>query len=160
MVCLYSPLNSGIMHTQMKINPFRFIYNGNTITQKLGYIDKWRTKSQNKMFLVSSCSCLKVCTIHISQVSSREWRYSWSSADRRCSSYICMMNNLLPTKLRFILQVWGYLNRMAPNEIYNKTICIEHEMVPNVMAFSIIAHTLKCAHEWQQQCRPKDHSTN
>ena len=159
MVCFYSPLNSGIMHTQMKINLFRFIYNGNIITQKLGYIDKWRTKSQN-LNVSRLVSCLKVCTIHISQVSSREWRYSWSSADRRCSSYICVMNNLLPTKLRLILQVWRYLNRMAPNEIYNQIICIEHEMVPNVMAFSIIAHTLKCAYEWQQQFRQKDHSTN
>ena len=39
-----------------------------------------------KMFLASSCSCL--CLIHWSQVSSWEWRCSWSSADRRCSSHI------------------------------------------------------------------------
>ena len=41
------------------------------------------------MFLVSSCSCL--CPIHWSQVLSREWRCSWSSADRRCSNYIWMI---------------------------------------------------------------------
>ena len=39
---------------------------------------------------------------------------------------------------------------MAPDEIYNQTICTEHEMVPDVMAFSIIAHTLKCVYERQQ----------
>ena len=45
------------------------------------------------MFLVSSCSCL--CAIHWSHVLSREWRCSWSSADRRCSNYICMVNNFI-----------------------------------------------------------------
>ena len=39
------------------------------------------------MFLVSSCSGL--CPIHWSQVLSWEWRCSWSSANRRCSNYIC-----------------------------------------------------------------------
>ena len=38
------------------------------------------------MFLVLPCSCL--CPIYWIQVLSREWRCSWSSADRRCSSYI------------------------------------------------------------------------
>ena len=44
-----------------------------------------------KMILVSSCSCL--CPIHWSHVLSREWRCSWSSADRRCSSYIWVIHN-------------------------------------------------------------------
>ena len=51
------------------------------------------TKSQNLMFLVLSCSCL--CPIHWSQGLSREWRCSWSSADRRCSNYIWVINNLI-----------------------------------------------------------------
>ena len=42
------------------------------------------------MFLVSSCSCL--CSIHWSQVLSQEWRCSWSSADRRCSNYIWVID--------------------------------------------------------------------
>ena len=50
-----------------------------------------RTTSQNLMFLVSSCICL--CPIHWSQVLSREWRCSWSSAGRRCSKYIWVINN-------------------------------------------------------------------
>ena len=49
-----------------------------------------RTKSQ---ILVSSCSCL--CPIHWRQLSSREWRCSWSSADRRCSNYIWAINNFI-----------------------------------------------------------------
>ena len=44
------------------------------------------------MFLNSACSCL--CTIYWSQVLSGEWRCSWSSADRRCSNYIWVINNL------------------------------------------------------------------
>ena len=43
------------------------------------------------MFLILSCNCL--CPIHWSQVLNPEWRCSWSSADRRCSNYIWVMNN-------------------------------------------------------------------
>ena len=45
------------------------------------------------MILVSSCSCL--CPIHWSQVLSWEWRYNWSSADRRCSNYIWVIHNFI-----------------------------------------------------------------
>ena len=45
------------------------------------------------MFLLSSCSCL--CPIYLSNVLSWEWRCSWSSADRRCSNYIWVINNLI-----------------------------------------------------------------
>ena len=45
------------------------------------------------MFFVPSCSCL--CPIHWSQVLSREWRCSWSSADRRNSNQICVIKNVI-----------------------------------------------------------------
>ena len=45
------------------------------------------------MLLVSSCSCLY--PIRWSQVLSREWRCNWSSADRRCSTYIWVIENLI-----------------------------------------------------------------
>ena len=45
------------------------------------------------MILVSSCSCL--CPIHWSQVLSRWCRCSWSSADRRCSNYIWVIDNFI-----------------------------------------------------------------
>ena len=45
------------------------------------------------MFLVSSCRCLR--SMHWSQVLSWEWRCSWSSADRRCSNYIWVINNFI-----------------------------------------------------------------
>ena len=44
------------------------------------------------MLLVSSSSCLY--PIRWSQVLSWGWRCSWSSADRRCSNYIWVINNL------------------------------------------------------------------
>ena len=48
------------------------------------------------MFLVSSRSCLR--SIHWSQVLSWERRCSWSSADRRCSNYIWVINNFMAYK--------------------------------------------------------------
>ena len=48
------------------------------------------------MFLVSSCSCL--CPIQWSQVLTREWRCSWSSADWRCSNYIWVIDNFIAYK--------------------------------------------------------------
>ena len=43
------------------------------------------------MILISSWS--RLCPILWSQVLSREWRCSWSSADRRCSNFIWVINN-------------------------------------------------------------------
>ena len=48
------------------------------------------------MFLISSCSCFY--PIHRSQLLSWEWRCNWSSADRRCSNYISVMNNFIAYK--------------------------------------------------------------
>ena len=48
--------------------------------------------SKTQMFLILACHCL--CAIYWSQVLSGEWRCSWSSADRRCTNYIWVINNL------------------------------------------------------------------
>ena len=48
------------------------------------------------MILVSSCSCL--CPLHWNQGLSREWRCSWSSANRRCSNYIWVINDYIAYK--------------------------------------------------------------
>ena len=71
------------------------------------------TKSQNKMFLVLSCICL--CPIHWSQVLSREWRCSWSSADRQWSKYIWVINNFIAYWGAFYIRglkayLWGLKN--------------------------------------------------
>ena len=48
------------------------------------------------MFLVSSCSGL--CAIYWSQLLSGESRCSWSSANRRCTNYIRVINNFIAYK--------------------------------------------------------------
>ena len=58
--------------------------------------------TKTSIFLVSPCSCLY--PIHWSQAWSREWRCSWSSADRQCSNFIWVINILLPTKVHLILK--------------------------------------------------------
>ena len=56
-----------------------------------------RTQSQHlKDSRVPSCGCF--CRIPWSQMLSREWRCSWSSADRRCSNYIWVINNFIAYK--------------------------------------------------------------
>ena len=52
------------------------------------------------MLLVSFCSCL--WPIHWSQVLSRKWRYSWSSADRRCPDYIWVNNFIVYSGASYI----------------------------------------------------------
>ena len=52
------------------------------------------TKNPNyQNILALSCGCL--CRIPWSQMLSREWRCSWSSADRRCSNYISVIDNFI-----------------------------------------------------------------
>ena len=48
------------------------------------------------MILISSWN--RLCPTLWSQVLSREWRYSWGSADRRCSNYIWVIDNLIAHK--------------------------------------------------------------
>ena len=55
-----------------------------------------RAKSQHLKILVLSCGVL--CRIRWSQMSNREWRCSWSSADRRCSNYIWVIDNFIAYK--------------------------------------------------------------
>ena len=68
------------------------------------------------MFLNSACSCLR--TIYWSQRFSGEWRCSWSSADRRCSNYMWVINNFI-----------AYSKSKSKSKIfyYNKIIII-HRM--------------------------------
>ena len=83
--------------------PFRFISCLVLIQGQAIYLNGWRyrqvsnirrTKSQHfKEILVLYCDCL--CRIPWSQTLSREWRCSWSSADRRCSNYIWVIGNFI-----------------------------------------------------------------
>ena len=63
----------------------------NRIYTKISNIS--RTKSQN----LNDCRLVLhlFCPIYWSRVLSREWRCSWSCADRRCFNYIWVINNLI-----------------------------------------------------------------
>ena len=63
------------------------------------------------MILVSSCSCLY--PIHLSQELSREWRCSWSSAGRRCSNYIWVINNFIVSYIRGFTVIWHITSDIA-----------------------------------------------
>ena len=88
------------------------------------------------MFLVSSCSCL--CPIHWSQVLSWEWRCNWSSADRRCSYYIWVFNNLLPTMVRLILEVLRYLLNL---KFFGKVLARRCAMAWSLIPWSTSRHS-------------------
>ena len=62
---------------------------------------------ETSMPLFSSCNYL--CAIHWTDVLSWEWRCSWSSADKRCSTTYEWSTMLLPSKMSLILDVWRYL---------------------------------------------------
>ena len=61
------------------------------------------------MILVSCCHCL--CPIIWSQVFSRSWRCSWSSA---CDAPITSewSTSLLPVKMRLVLEIWRRKKKM------------------------------------------------
>ena len=81
------------------------------------------------MFLVSSCSCLY--PIRWSQVLSWEWRCSWSSADRRCSNYIWLINNLIAyqsasyirdlTVVRIVIQTLNWKENKSVKTIFHSS---------------------------------------
>ena len=50
------------------------------------------------------------CAIHWSQVLSREWRCSWSSADGWRSNYIWVINDYIAYGVHLILKVWRYVH--------------------------------------------------
>ena len=74
------------------------------------------------MFLVSSCSCLR--SIHWSQVLSWEWRCSWSSADRRCSNYIWVINNFIAYLGATYIRGFTALNSLLPGRYGYDFTCL------------------------------------
>ena len=71
--------------------PFDFCYNC-TDYCKLSNISGTKSPNLTVSRLVLQ---LSLCPIQWSQVLSREWRCSWSSADRRCSNYIWVIDNFI-----------------------------------------------------------------
>ena len=86
---------------------------------------------RTKLILVSSRSCL--CPIHWSQVLCQEWRCGWSSADRRCSNYIWVINNLIA--------YWGVLYWRLDCKIIDKIswwITVTCKLLIQVVGFHCI----------------------
>ena len=54
-----------------------------------------KTHQIRKLKWLSSSLAVAFGQIHWSHVLSWEWRCSWSSADRRCSNYIWVINNFI-----------------------------------------------------------------
>ena len=77
----------GNSYTTLPVSCGRIVDN----TVKFPILDALNHKTW--MFLLSSHSCL--CTIYWSKVLSQEWRCNWSSADRRSSKYIWVINNFI-----------------------------------------------------------------
>ena len=103
-----------------------------------GLIQKLNTWHLRYWSALDYCSCIKrflltiwcfillpILALSIKASSlHREWKCSWNSADRRCSNYIWVINNLLPTKVRLITEIWWYALFLSPMQliIYLKEI--------------------------------------
>ena len=78
------------------------------------------------MILVSSCSCL--CAVYWSQVISRVWRCSWSSADRRCSNYVWVINNFI------VYKGASYIRGLTVALLYDYCMTYSLSYGPNISA--------------------------
>ena len=96
------------------------------------------------MLLVSSGSCLH--PIRWSHILSWEWRCSWSSADRRCSNYTWVINNLIT-----------YLSASYIRDLTVHHVCVcvcvcEEDPQVTVMRKVLPAHEnlMKCVYRWKK----------
>ena len=81
------------------------------------------------MFLASSCGCS--CPVHRSHVFSWERRCSWSSADRRCSIYIWVINKFIAS--------WG--------ETYIRGLTVYGAVLHFVKSMRTHRHQFTCIHQ-------------
>ena len=113
------------------------------------------------MILVSSCSSL--CLIHWCQVLSREWRCSWSSADRQCSNYIWVISNFIAysgapyiTGLAVILQTFHTHSSMVVNTNMATPQETRLHLPRRPAFFSMFAPHLPQHRQQQKQSPPKN----
>ena len=119
------------------------------------------------MILVSSCSCLS--PVHWNQGLNRQRRCSWSSADRRCSNYIWVVNDYIPYTVRLILENWRYFIPMTATnnaDIHHipHSPTYQHSKKPIIPAmFHMLLvswHLLRCASAINCKCGRSLSSTN
>ena len=127
MWCIYS-YTSGLLH---------WYRNSQTITRiasdatwgtwvKLTVHVNWRKKSYHYLqaqYIRHKSPNLNVYRIDLpnllKQVLSRDWRCSWSSADRWCSNYIWVINNFIAYKVTLYIRDWRYTRLFAIDENSN-----------------------------------------
>ena len=96
------------------------------------------------MILISSWS--RLCPIIWSQVLNREWRCSWSSADRRCSNYIWVIDNLITYwGAPYIRDLTVFREKWSENKNYNETTIVFPPIDHTCM---IIYCLILCNHNW------------
>ena len=95
------------------------------------------------MLLVSSSSCL--CPVHWSPVLGREWRCSWSSADRRCSKYIWVITKCVAYKGA------TYITDLTVCYIFQRVLCVAvcHRLHSIRLCIST---RLSCSTKWTGMC--------
>ena len=116
--------------------------NGKLHYRQTSYIS--RTKLNIQMFLVSSCS--RLCPIHWSQALSREWRCSWSSADRRCSNYIFVIRNVIAYRSAsyirgFTVILWNlsfHFYHMGVSDFYSQHYAIKRLVIWKALISSLV----------------------
>ena len=67
------------------------------------------TRPQWVKYVLVNSSCL--CPIHWSRALRREWRCSWSSANRRCSSYNRVFSNFIANSGATYIEDWQYIKQ-------------------------------------------------
>ena len=105
------------------------------------------------MFLVSSCSC--ICPIQWSQVLSREWRCSWSSADRHAPTTSEWSTILFPTEVRLILETWKLSFRIKHLEQFHLEIIWLNPTIDMSVLVQVMAWCRQATGLYLSQCWPK-----
>ena len=90
----------------------------------------WMTENYGYHVIVFFLPCSCLCPIHWSQMLSREWKCSWSSACQRCSNYIFILDLtsewstiLLPTKVQtYIRGLTVYIYRPFVTGIHRSPV--------------------------------------
>ena len=99
------------------------------------------------MILVSCCRCL--CPINWSQVLSRSWRCSWSSADRRCSNYIWVIDNIIAYQGASYIRDLTVLDIGMWARFVNALDCAHHHSFV-ILYFTKVLLFACCIYKWHK----------
>ena len=106
--CFMSFIKSNIINTGARIN-FPFLVD-TFICRKISNITRTKSPNLNVSRIVLQFSLMP---IQWCQLLSREWRCRWSSADRRCSKYIWVIDNFIGTHWNILEHILNTVERPA-----------------------------------------------